>query len=59
MRTFWPKSTERRKLDKHFTLIVVAEGARLPSGELVTDQDGSQNKQVRLGGIGQIDHRTT
>lgn len=48
------KIAERRELGKNFTLIVVAEGAHLPSGGLVVDADGSQNKQVRLGGIGQV-----
>ena len=48
------KIKERRALEKYFTLIVVAEGAHLPSGQIVVDQDGSQNKQVKLGGIGQV-----
>ncbi|WP_182868694.1 6-phosphofructokinase [Stieleria mannarensis] len=48
------KIEERRTLDKHFTLIVVAEGAHLPAGGLVLDEGGSQNMQVRLGGIGQV-----
>ncbi|QDV46554.1 6-phosphofructokinase 1 [Stieleria neptunia] len=49
------KIAERRALDKYFTLIVVAEGAHLPSGGLVVEeQAGVQNKQVRLGGIGQV-----
>ncbi|PAY18266.1 6-phosphofructokinase [Rhodopirellula sp. SM50] len=49
------KIAERRALEKYFTLIVVAEGAHLPSGGLVVEeQAGVQNKQVRLGGIGQV-----
>ena len=48
------KIKERREHGKYFTLIIVAEGAHLPSGGLVVDEDGSQNKQVRLGGIGQV-----
>ncbi|MDV6031082.1 MAG: ATP-dependent 6-phosphofructokinase [Phycisphaera sp. RhM] len=49
------KIAERRALDKYFTLVVVAEGAHLPSGDLVVEeQAGVQNKQVRLGGIGQV-----
>jgi len=48
------KIEERRQLDKGFTLIVVAEGARLPSGLMVIDEAGSQNKQIRLGGIGHV-----
>ena len=48
------KIRERRGLGKEFTLVVVAEGARLPSGDLVVDQDGSQNRQVKLGGVGRV-----
>ncbi|WP_372896368.1 6-phosphofructokinase [Stieleria sp.] len=49
------KIAERRALEKYFTLVVVAEGAHLPSGGLVVEeQAGMQNKQVRLGGIGQV-----
>lgn len=48
------KIDERKKLGKEFTLVVVGEGAELPSGGLVLDQNASQNKQVKLGGIGQL-----
>lgn len=48
------KIQERRELGKEFTLVVVAEGACLPSGDLVVNPDGSQNKQVKLGGIGHV-----
>ncbi|MEO1525568.1 MAG: ATP-dependent 6-phosphofructokinase [Planctomycetota bacterium] len=48
------KIEERRGLGKEFTLVVVAEGAHLPSGDLVTNAEGSENKQVKLGGIGQV-----
>ncbi|QDV87732.1 6-phosphofructokinase [Planctomycetes bacterium TBK1r] len=49
------KIAERRAQEKYFTLVVVAEGAHLPSGGLVVEeQAGVQNKQVRLGGIGQV-----
>lgn len=48
------KIKERKQLEKNFTLIVVAEGAKLPTGLLVVDQEGSQNKQLRLGGIGHV-----
>ncbi|MCS7469050.1 ATP-dependent 6-phosphofructokinase [Stieleria sp. ICT_E10.1] len=49
------KIAERRALEKYFTLVVVAEGAHLPSGDLVVEERaGVQNKQVRLGGIGQV-----
>jgi 6-phosphofructokinase 1 len=46
------KILERETRGKKFTLIVVAEGAELPGGQLVgRDQQGAQ---ARLGGIGQI-----
>jgi len=36
----------------HSTLVVVAEGARLESGKLLTKGDGKETGEVRLGGIG-------
>lgn len=44
----------REQRGKRFTLVVVAEGAELPSGELVTRERRSDQAQVRLGGIGNI-----
>jgi 6-phosphofructokinase 1 len=42
-------------MGKRFTLIVVAEGAKLPGGDLVTlDAVSARQRQIRLGGIGQI-----
>jgi 6-phosphofructokinase 1 len=46
------KILDRERLGKRFTLIVVAEGARLPGGEMVTQQGDDRVGQVRLGGIG-------
>ena len=46
------KIDERTKLGRNFTLVVVAEGAHLPDGSLVSKD--SSNLQVKLGGIGQI-----
>jgi ATP-dependent phosphofructokinase / diphosphate-dependent phosphofructokinase len=48
------KIAQRRKMGKRFTLIVVAEGAHLPGGALVTLDSVQKDRQVRLGGIGQI-----
>jgi len=56
------KVLDREREGKRFTLIVVAEGARLPDGGLVHDGGGKPNataaaterRQVRLGGIGEI-----
>lgn len=48
------KVLQRKQMGKQFTLIVVAEGAKLPGGNLVTLDAEKKNKQVRLGGIGQI-----
>ena len=46
------KIDERTRMGKNFTLVVVAEGAALPSGTVV-GQD-SENMQTKLGGIGQV-----
>jgi 6-phosphofructokinase len=42
----------REQRGKKFTLVVVAEGAELPDGSLVTLDKQDCQKQVRLGGIG-------
>lgn len=47
------KVREREHAGKRFTLIVVAEGARLPSGELVIARAAGRG-QVKLGGVGQV-----
>ena len=44
----------REKSGKKFSLIVVAEGAELPSGELVTKERRKESIQTRLGGIGNL-----
>ena len=54
MRTSLARSKNVRRLGKKFTLIVVAEGARLPTGQLVTNDESQQNLQAKLGGIGHI-----
>ncbi len=46
------KVLHREAHGKRFTLVVVAEGAELPGGALIT-QDDTQPGQVRLGGIGE------
>src|SRR3954465_8157997 len=43
---------QREQKGKKFTLIVVAEGAHLPEGGMVTQEKAESQKQVRLGGIG-------
>jgi 6-phosphofructokinase 1 len=44
----------REQRGKRFTLVVVAEGATLPSGQLVAQACRADQGQVRLGGIGNI-----
>lgn len=44
----------REQRGKKFTLVVVAEGAELPTGELVTQRADERRSQVRLGGIGNV-----
>ena len=49
------KVLERESLGKRFTLVVVAEGAKLPGGGLVHDGSAApERRQVRLGGIGEL-----
>ncbi len=43
----------REEEGKRYTLVVVAEGARLPGGASVHSGDGGQRRQVRLGGVGE------
>jgi 6-phosphofructokinase 1 len=57
------KIQEREKVDKHFTLIIAAEGAREKGGEFVTASEQVANREARLGGIaavvaGEIEKRT-
>ena len=44
----------REEEGKRYTLVVVAEGARLPGGVSVHAGDGGQRRQVRLGGVGEV-----
>ena len=46
------KILERESRGKHFTLVVVAEGAELPGGGIVGES--RHGAQARLGGIGQV-----
>ncbi len=48
------KIAHRQSMGKNFTLVVVAEGAALPGGQLVTQETGNAHQQSRLGGIGEI-----
>ena len=48
------KIEARRKLGKTFTLVIVAEGASLPSGGSVTVESEQLDRQTRLGGVGNI-----
>lgn len=48
------KILDRETHGKRFTLVVVAEGAQLPDGALVTHGADEKSAQVRLGGIGNL-----
>src|SRR6187200_2397319 len=48
------KIIERDQNGKHFTLVVVAEGAHLPDGGMVTRERRADKRQVALGGIGNV-----
>ena len=43
---------DREKMNKLFTLVIVAEGAREKGGEFVTAAEQVANREARLGGIG-------
>ncbi|MCG8635194.1 MAG: ATP-dependent 6-phosphofructokinase [Desulfobacterales bacterium] len=45
------KITEREVQGKHFTIVIVAEGASLGK-EKITADDGAPDREIRLGGIG-------
>jgi ATP-dependent phosphofructokinase / diphosphate-dependent phosphofructokinase len=45
------KILEREEVGKHFTLVIVAEGAREKDNDIVTAASQSANREVRLGGI--------
>ncbi|MBC8351428.1 MAG: ATP-dependent 6-phosphofructokinase [Planctomycetes bacterium] len=48
------KILERDQQGKKFTLVVVAEGAEMPDGEVVTAERRQDTRQTRLGGIGNV-----
>jgi 6-phosphofructokinase 1 len=48
------KILDRETHGKRFTLIVVAEGAELPQGGLVTLERRQESRQTRLGGVGNV-----
>ena len=48
------KVLRRDAAGKNFTIIVVAEGASLPEGGVVSAGTNGQTQQVRLGGIGEL-----
>lgn len=48
------KIREREAQDRHFTMVVVAEGAREKEGGFVTSASQEENREARLGGIGAV-----
>jgi 6-phosphofructokinase len=48
------KIAEREQMGRHFTIIVVAEGARAAGAEQVTQGSEDRGREVRLGGIGAV-----
>jgi 6-phosphofructokinase 1 len=48
------KIREREDQGKHFTLVIVAEGAREKDTEFVTSAGQEKNREARLGGIGAV-----
>jgi 6-phosphofructokinase 1 len=48
------KVAEREQAGRHFTIVVVAEGAKPAGAGYVTSTDQPANREARLGGIGQV-----
>jgi 6-phosphofructokinase 1 len=48
------KIRERENLGKHFTIVVVAEGAREQGQDFVVSANAPANREARLGGIGAL-----
>ncbi|HEX2476890.1 MAG TPA: ATP-dependent 6-phosphofructokinase [Lacipirellulaceae bacterium] len=48
------KIQTREREGKHFSIVVVAEGARERGGDFVTSADAPANREARLGGIGAV-----
>jgi 6-phosphofructokinase 1 len=48
------KIRERESHGRHFTMVVVAEGAREKDGAFVTSATQEENREARLGGIGAV-----
>lgn len=48
------KISDRESQGKHFTIVIVAEGARLEQGQQVTAGTDSTDRETRLGGIGHL-----
>jgi 6-phosphofructokinase 1 len=48
------KIREREREAKHFTLVIVAEGAREQGGAYVTQHSGGAMGEARLGGLGHV-----
>ena len=48
------KVMEREREGKHFTLVVVAEGAREQGKDYVTAGNAERNREARLGGVGAV-----
>jgi ATP-dependent phosphofructokinase / diphosphate-dependent phosphofructokinase len=48
------KIVEREREGKHFTLVVVAEGAREQGKDYVTAGEAGSNREARLGGVGAV-----
>ncbi|MCA9131166.1 MAG: ATP-dependent 6-phosphofructokinase [Planctomycetales bacterium] len=44
----------RRAAGRNFTIIVIAEGAQLPSGDTIHRERRQDDRQTRLGGIGNV-----
>lgn len=48
------KVQAREAEGKHFTIVIVAEGAKLPGGSYVTNGSSNEDREARLGGVGHV-----
>ena len=48
------KIAEREEAGKHFSIVVVAEGAQPKGGSFVTSAPQPENREARLGGVGAV-----
>lgn len=54
MESLCEKIRQRESLGRHFSIVVVAEGARPLDGEMVSKHPSEVGREIRLGGVGEV-----